>query len=114
MRSIGQWLHMMPNTVQLAARSGSDEFGAPTFGSDVSYRARLVYIRRMVRNAQGQEVVSNMTVHLATNALVSPQDRVTLSTGDVGSTESWSLTPPILSVGRLPDKAGWHHTVLYL
>jgi hypothetical protein len=35
-----------------------------------------------------------------------PDARVTLSTGDVGSTESWALTPKILATGRYPDETG--------
>lgn len=114
MRAIGGWAHFMSSTVLVAARSGVDRYGKPTYGTDVSYIGHLSRKRRMVRNASGQEVISEQAVHLNTNVDVLPSARVTLSTGDVSSTESWALNPLIVAVERDFDQMGPHHTVLFL
>ena len=49
-----------------------------------------------------------------TNPGVGGEDRVTLSTGDVNSTESGARQPPILAVATYPDDGGGTSTVLYL
>ena len=46
--------------------------------------------------------------------MVRPEDRVTLSTGDVGSTESYAINPLILSVGLFPFGSNAGITVVYL
>lgn len=101
-------------TVQLAARTGVDGYGEPTYGSNVAYRVRVAGKRRLVRNDQGQEVLSTQTLYFAANPAIGAHDRITLSTGDVQSTETGVVTPAILSVGKFPDDLGRQTTVLYL
>ena len=101
-------------TVQVAARSGVDSYGQPSFGSDVAYKARVVGKRRLVRNDQGDQVISSHTVYFAATPAVGAHDRITLSTGDVNSTETGALQPPILSVGKFPDDLGRQHVILFL
>lgn len=108
------WRDLFPHTVSVAPQTGKDQFGKPTYGTDVSYRARVVGKRRQVINAVGQAVLSDQTVYLYTADVVAPSSRVTLSTGYVGSTAALAINPPILSVARMPDESGFHHTVLYL
>ena len=96
----------MNQAALVAPRTGQDSFGVPTYGSDVTYRGRLVGKRRQVLNTLGQQVVSSQTFYVASGDNILPDARVTLSTGDVGSTESWALTPKILATGRYPDEAG--------
>jgi hypothetical protein len=106
MARIATWRHLMRQTVLIAPRTGDDRFGVPAYGSDVPYRGRLVGKRRLVLNQLGHQVVSSQTLYLASGDNVLPDARVTLSTGDVGSTESWALTPKILATGRYPDETG--------
>lgn len=116
MRPISRWVHLMSSTVQLAARSTTpfDGYGAAQFGADVNYRAHLRGAVQLVRNAAGQEVVSRRMVYVATTIDIQPSARLTLSTGDCGSTENSQRMPVILSVEKRFDKHGPHHTVLYL
>lgn len=107
------WAHMMPNRVLIAPPSTPNDYGEETFGTDTEYKCRLVYRRRMVRNRHGDEVVSDKHVILGDSPLIDPRSRVTLSTSDVGSTESIFLSPKILTVERLPDETGWHHTKIF-
>ena len=112
MRPIGGWAHLMSSTVGVAPKTGIDTYGLPTYGTAVFYKAHLGRARKMVRNGSGQEVVSEMAISLNTNALILPDAQVTLSTGDVASTESWSLHPTILSVRQRFAQGGPHSTVL--
>lgn len=68
----------------------------------------------MVLTAQGQQVLSNQSLHLATADPIQATAQVTLSTSDVGSTEAIYLNPLIYAVERLFDQAGPHHVVLRL
>ena len=111
---IPELVGMCRQTVRLAARTGVDGYGEPTFGADAIVRARVVGQRRLVRNDQGREVLSTHTVYLAGLAPLGAHDRITLSTGDVGSTETGAVHPDILAVGKTPDEHGRQHVVLYL
>ena len=114
MRAITGWRHLMASTVSVAARSSLDSYGVPTYATATSYAAHLSRKRRMVRTAEGQEVVSDQAVYLNTSANIQPTAKVTLSTGDVGSTEPWAITPPIVAVERRFDDRAAHSVVLYL
>ena len=114
MRSIAAWHHMMSSTASVAPRSGMDGYGKPTYGTAVSYKAHLSRKRRLVRGANGQEVVSDQALYLATGDNIQPTGKVTLSTADIGSTEAAQISPPIVAVERRFDQYGPHHVVLYL
>ena len=101
-------------TVTIAPRTGIDGYGVVSFGAAVSYRARVSGKRRIVRDDQGAEVLSTHTVYLAANPAVGAHDQMTLSTGDVHSTELGAIQPAILSVGKFPDDLGRISTVVYL
>lgn len=115
MRPIARWLHLMSSTVTVEARTDDDTSGYPTpqYAAGVAYRAHLSRKRRLVRTLGGEQVVSDMAVYLATSDAVEPTARLTLSTGDVGSTEATALQPAIVAVERHFDAAGPHHTVLF-
>jgi hypothetical protein len=114
MRPIGQFRHLMSSTILVAPRVGVDVTGKPTFGADVAYVAHLRGERRMVRNPDGQEVNAKLSAYLGQLADIQPTARVTLSTGDVGSTEEHARMPLLLAVDRVYDAAGPHHVVLRL
>ena len=104
----------MSSTVLIAARSGNDGYGKPTYGSDVSYTAHLGHERKLVRTPGGQEVESGQQIHLSGSPAVQPTARITLSTADVGSTEAFAINPTIISVDRRFDGIGAHHTVIFV
>ena len=115
MRSVTRWAHMLRQTASFAAPSGVNRNGEQTFGTAVSYRCRLVGKREQMLSADGRQVLSRQRLYLMTDANIDPQSQVTLSTGDVGSTEGWAIHPPIVGVGRYPaDDGGFHHTVVFL
>lgn len=105
---------LMRQRVRIAPRTGYDSNGRPAFGADVTYQAAVVGEMRKTRNTQGEEVPSRQTVYLMSNAAITPEDRITLSTDDVGSTETYAVTPEILAVGRYPFLTGQYVTVVAL
>lgn len=113
MRPISRWRHMMSSTVTVAARSGIDADGAPSYGTAVTYRAHISRKNRLVSGRQGEEIDSGQAVYLDTNAPIQTTAKVTLSTGDVGSTEAYAVTPKIVAVERRFDQIGAHHVVIY-
>ncbi len=106
----------MRQDVTIAARTGQDVNSMPTYETPaIAYKARLVGKRRRVWDANGNEVISSQTVYLNSGVNILPDAQVTLSTGDVGSTESHLLTPPIVATGRYPGKRGRYvYTALFL
>ena len=112
--SIRSFAPLMKQRVQVAPRASYDGDGEATYGTAVTYQAAVVGEMRMVRTATGQEVPSRQSVYLMSAAAIRPEDQVTLSTGDVGSTESYAIQPTILAVDRLPFTRGQFATILRL
>ena len=80
----------------------------------MTYQCAVIGDMKQVLGASGQQVVSKQTVVLMSNVAVNPNDRVTLSTQDVDSTQDAALKPPILAVGRYPFTRGMFVTQLFL
>jgi hypothetical protein len=115
MRPIARWRHLMSSVVTFEPRTGTDtDTGLPTYGAATTYRAHLSRKRQLVRGEAGLEVDSGQTVHLDAAPAIEPTARITLSTGDVGSTEASAIHPAIVAVERRYDQSGPHHTVVYL
>jgi hypothetical protein len=105
---------MMSSSVLIAAKTGMDTYGKPTYGADVAYRAHIARGRTMVRTVTGQQIESGQAVYLSGSDAIQANARLTLSTADTGSTESFAINPTILKVDRLNDENGPHHVVLWL
>ena len=101
-------------TVEVARRTCADDYGEVVYGNDVAYSARVAGRHRLVRDARGEQVLSTRTVYFAGAPALDVHDRVTLSTGDVGSTEEMVRRPALLDVQRLPDDLGGVSVVAYL
>ena len=114
MSGLAAWRDLYTQRLTVEPVSGRDRFGNKTYGTAVTYVARVVGKRKQVLTDGGQMVVAKQVAYLFTADPVLPDSRLTLSTGDVGSTEALAISPPILSVGRFPDERGQHHVVLYL
>lgn len=99
-----EFLELMTQTVTIAPFSSNNAYGEPSFGTAVSYSARVVNKPKMIRNAQGKEVVSMAQTWLYGSPTVTPDDRITLPDG---------TQPPILYVAQYPDENGAHHEVVY-
>lgn len=82
--------------------TGRDDFGAPTYGAGTLFSARLVRKHKLVRDAQGDEVVATATLWIKGAPAVDPDDRIILSDGS---------TPHILAVDRYQEFGG--HTKVF-
>jgi hypothetical protein len=87
-------------------RTGQDVNGKPTYGDPVSYKCRIAGKRQRVWDQDDREVFSSKTIYLYSGDPVLQDAKVTLSTADVGSTESWAINPPIIATGQYPDESG--------
>ncbi len=106
--AISEFTDLLHQTITIEPWTGRDGYGNPSYGAGVSYSARIVGKSQLIRDTQGQEVVSQYTVYLLSNATVDARSRVTLPAGYAPT------TPPVLAVGRYPDENGIHHTTIFL
>lgn len=98
------FLDLMTETVTYATRSGQNEYNEPTFGTPVSYTARIVGKAMELRDAKGEEITVTYELWLDTVDTISPDGQLTLT----GS--KWiDTTPVIFTVRRVPDENGDSH-----
>jgi len=95
---------LFTDTATHAVLSTRDGFGKPTYGSGTAYSGRLVTKNKLVRDQQGDDVVSTAHFWFQGAPDVGPDDQITLSDG---------ATPPIISVERFQDDVGTSHTKVY-
>jgi uncharacterized lipoprotein NlpE involved in copper resistance len=70
---------LMTETVTYAARSGQNEYNEPTYGTPVSYTARIVGKSMELRDAKGEETTVTYELWLDTVDIISPLGQLTLS-----------------------------------
>jgi len=58
------------------ARTGVDGYSQPAFGTPAKISARWLEKRRLVRNAQGEQVISEVTVTLNPDAVLAVGDQL--------------------------------------
>lgn len=112
--SLNVFSPLMTQRVSIAPRASDDVYGQASYGAAVSYQCAVVGEQRMVQTDNGREVPSSQSVYLMSNAPIRPEDQITLSTGDAGSTESFALHPRIVAVSRYPFLSGQFVTCLAL
>ena len=102
-----EFLAMASTTVTIAPQSsGYTLYGAPSFGTAVTYVARVEPETQLVRNSAGQEIRTKFRVFvMSSSATVGVSDRITAA----GTTEL-----SIFSVEPLHDEEGLHHLELLL
>jgi len=79
------------------ARIGVDGYGQPTFGTPTQTKGRWLEKRRLVRNAQGEQVISEVSVTLSPDEAIAVGDQLSMD-------NSMYLTVIALSADR--DLAG--------
>lgn len=100
-----EWANMCPHRITVERYLGVDAYGAYTYGPPTSYPARIQGKTQFVANAQGEELVSHVTIYLGTLA-IGAQDRITLPAPFTPT------VPSILDVQYVSDESGAHHTVV--
>ena len=101
-----EFKEMASTTVSIEPLSTHSVYGAPSFGSAVEFIAHVEEDVQLVRNANGQEVMTKFRVFvMSSSASIGTHDRIDAA----GSTE--------LSIARvltLNDEDGQHHLELLL
>jgi hypothetical protein len=59
-------------------KTGVDENGQPTFGAATQMKGRWLQKNRLIRNAQGEQVTSDVTVTLGPGETIAVGDRLSL------------------------------------
>lgn len=101
---MNDFTHMMPHTVTHTPVSSRNSYGKITYGTAVSYTARVVYRNKQVRSPSGELVMAAGTVWFAGTVSMSPDDKITLPDGS---------TPQIISVEKYADDVEDRFTKIY-
>ncbi|MBE0430065.1 MAG: hypothetical protein IBX61_09390 [Thermoleophilia bacterium] len=67
----------LPDTIAIEPYEGTSGHGQPVYGSPASVRARFIGKRRLVKKADGQEVISSGTVLIRPGMDVPIKSRLT-------------------------------------
>jgi hypothetical protein len=102
--AISDWSDLFPFTVYHAEFASRDAYGEKNYGSEAGYSARIINKQKLVRGADGQNVLSSGQVWLLGAPAIDVEDKITLPDNS---------TPPILATERFSDENGWHHTKVY-
>jgi hypothetical protein len=97
---------MMPHTVTVEPYASIDGYGAITYGTGVSYTARVQGKNTLVQALTGEEKVARLVIYIA-GTTVGPQDRITVPAPFTPT------QPSILAIAQVSDEAGSHHSVVY-
>lgn len=112
MSSINDFLDMMPHTVYISRKTGVNDYNAPTFGSRVSYRARIKYGTKLVRSSRGEVVPVSGEMWLATTDFLNEDDQYEFERDTTVSPNSYEILMPV-RIDTLPDEDGFHHIKIY-
>lgn len=108
-----EFLEFMPATVTIAPWISDDANANPTYGTAVSYSARISIKDELVRSHDGREIVAKGKVYLAAGlqpitTVPTTRDKITLPSQYVPT------NPPILDVIPSQDQFGIHHVELVI
>lgn len=108
-----QFRSLMADTIQLAAPTGRNAQGTPTYAgaTDKSYRCRISGPTQSLRRS-GSELNSPLyTIWVDSgDEVITPEYRLTMPSSSVWGTS----TPLIFAVHRVTDEDGQHHTKITL
>ena len=99
------FLDFFQQEVTIKPWTGQNVYAEATYGPGVDYPARVQQKVKMIRNAQGQEVISTVQVYLDGTAPVTVKDLIILPD---------DTQPLIQAVTSSPDETGViHHKVVW-
>ena len=99
---------LFTSAVTLASLSSIDKWGKSSFGSAVSYRAKIERASELVMTNSGDEVTGRYKVFIDTTTIPSVSDQITLPSGYEPT------TPKILQVRPVSDHRGVNHVVVMI
>jgi len=74
--------HLMKETIVVEPYSSKDAYGKITYGSEVSYKARVEDKETIIRDTKNNEVVSTGRIFIAGEKTLTTEDRITLPNGE--------------------------------
>ena len=110
--AVSDWLDMMPHTV-VAQPGAEDHTGAwSASGDPVDLTCRIEGSRELVRNAQGEEVVSSVQLYVGTVAPLLTTDGYRFTLPAARPKPRTDLEA--MAIELVDDEDGPHHQVVYL
>jgi hypothetical protein len=85
------WAHQ---SVTIETPGAYDDFGNPSTGTSTTYSAIVFQQNKLIRDRQGNQVVSSCQILLSGTVTLDPESKITLPDG---------TQPVILNVGSTPD-----------
>lgn len=100
------WADWCLDQITVEPFSCQDSYGVASYGSSVTYQARVTGQLKRVTSFAGEERVTTVTVYVSGSTGITVRDRITLPSG-------WTPSQPeIVAVSRIPDEAGaWWETL---
>ena len=103
---------MLPHTVFISQKIGTDAYNAPTFGSSISHQARVVFGFKLVRNKTGEMVPASGTIWLQTRFRLKLEDKYEFLSDPDPSPNGYTRLFPI-RVDEFPDENGFYFAKVY-
>lgn len=99
-----EFAEMMLETVVISNQSSLDAYGKQSWGAGVSYRCRIMNTQRILRDVDGREIVeAGRAIIYGMAPTVTTKSKIVLPNGS---------SPPVVSVSKIQDETGDHHTVV--
>lgn len=102
----------MDQYIFISPKISTDAYNRPTYGTSVSYSARIVFGTHLVRDKNGELVPSSGTAWIASTAYFKPEDKFEYLRDDAPSPGDYTQLFPI-RIDTFPDETGMHHTRLH-
>jgi len=101
-----RFAEMMTDTIIFNAGSTIDKYGKRTYGgTQTTATGRVVYENRLMKDAEGQDIVTTGRVYLyGAYPTLTLADKITLPN---------STTPVIVALETKKDTGGNHHTIVH-
>ncbi len=93
-------------TIEPHTGTSTDGYNKPTYGTAVSYSAKIEMAVENIRTDEQEDVVSSRKIFLSTQTAPATVDKITLPAGFE------PLNPKILAVRTVTDDVGVNHIVL--
>jgi hypothetical protein len=106
---INDLLDLFDRTVTIAPYASQTIAGKPSYGTAVSYKARIMMKDVGVRTLEGTMVIGRGKIYLPQVVAATVRDRLTVPVDLPGD-----ANPPILSVSTVDDEFGGSYTVLVI
>lgn len=103
---------MLPNTVLVSRKIGTDSYGRPTYGDPETFQARVIYGSKLIRDRMGEIVPASGSIWMYSRRLFTVEDKYSVLVDDEPSPASYTQLYP-LRIDEFPDENGPYHSKVY-